>query len=291
VHELRLPSDPAADATPLPRHPSELPSGRDLRPGADGTWRGVFADAALSVSAAPIAHSCACVGYVLQEAPLPGKIADPAALLGAIKAAGGHPSLMRQLQQHGSVTLPDGAVLRGPPRRAGRKLALLGDTHDPAPLAALAAGADVLVHEATNAHVPGADPDTRAEDTPASVQARAVAHGHSTPQMAGAFARAVGAKRLLLNHFSARYKADKGFASVADARADVLKRLGMEGAVAGDAASSAFLDQAAQVAFDEDAQAAKIMSAIRDLAVEAYGSDNVLCARDFMTVDIEVPKE
>jgi len=29
--------------------------------------------------------------------------------------------------------------------------------------------------------------------------------GHSTPQMAGIFARKIGAKQLVLNHFSARY--------------------------------------------------------------------------------------
>ena len=30
-------------------------------------------------------------------------------------------------------------------------------------------------------------------------------HGHSTPQVAGAFARGVGAKNLVLTHFSSRY--------------------------------------------------------------------------------------
>ena len=36
----------------------------------------------------------------------------------------------------------------------------------------------------------------------------AMIHGHSTPYMAGVFARNVGAKRLILNHFSARYRGD-----------------------------------------------------------------------------------
>ncbi|KAJ1619234.1 hypothetical protein T492DRAFT_848714 [Pavlovales sp. CCMP2436] len=39
----------------------------------------------------------------------------------------------------------------------------------------------------------------------ASVEAGAIAKGHSTPQMAGRYARAVGAKHLALWHFSAKY--------------------------------------------------------------------------------------
>lgn len=62
----------------------------------------------------------------------------------------------------------------------------------------------MLVHEATNAFLPGIDRDTNLR----SVTRDAVIHGHSTPELAGLFAKKVNAKLLLMNHFSARYKGD-----------------------------------------------------------------------------------
>jgi ribonuclease Z len=70
--------------------------------------------------------------------------------------------------------------------------------------AGLAQDADVLIHEATNSYLAGIDKDTDLKE----VTRDATVHGHSTPYMAGEFAKRVRAKRLVLNHFSARYKGD-----------------------------------------------------------------------------------
>lgn len=177
--------------------------GRNI-PQVDGVWRDIFRDDTVAICAGPILHSIPCVGYVITEAPIPGKM-DPKTYIPDIKRTRAPMSFMSRLQQGESVELPDGTVLHGPSRRPGRKIVILGDTYDPSPMSEIAASPDVLVHEATNAHLPGVDSSTKPDDTFESVEARAKSRGHSTPQLAGAFATRIGARKLILNHFSARY--------------------------------------------------------------------------------------
>lgn len=203
VHELRFHDDPSdGDNFLLPIHTSEMP-GRNI-PQVDGVWRDIFGDDTVAICAGPILHSIPCVGYVITEAPIPGKM-DPKTYIPDIKRTRAPMSFMSRLQQGESVELPDGTVLHGPSRRPGRKIVILGDTYDPSPMSEIAASPDVLVHEATNAHLPGVDSSTKPDDTFESVEARAKSRGHSTPQLAGAFATRIGARKLILNHFSARY--------------------------------------------------------------------------------------
>ena len=74
--------------------------------------------------------------------------------------------------------------------RKGKKIILLGDTRDSSSMLDDGQDCDVLVHEAT---FDKSLPD-KAKET-----------GHSTSAMAGEFAKAVGAKNLILTHFSSRY--------------------------------------------------------------------------------------
>lgn len=86
-----------------------------------------------------------------------------------------------------------------------RKLAFLGDTYDASAIAPLLQfpSPSLLVHEATDACIPtSVDPQARRKGE--EVQEKVLARGHSTPTMAGDFARRVGAERLVLNHIGSR---------------------------------------------------------------------------------------
>ena len=68
-------------------------------------------------------------------------------------------------------------------------------------------GASLLVHEATDSHISStADPTGKlSRRAPEVVREKALSRGHSVPEMAGAFARRIGANALVLNHIGARY--------------------------------------------------------------------------------------
>ena len=226
VHELRFAQDPSGetDISPSPSqdiHPSESPNGRNITQ-VDGKWEGIFKDSIISVSAAPIFHSVPCVGYVVHEAPVQGKV-DPKLYIPHLKRTGTNMKMMREIQKGQTVTLADGTVLEGPPREPGRKVVVLGDTYDPSPIEGLAKEADLIIHEATNAHLPGVGNRVKAEDTYESVEERTKSRGHSTPQMAGGFAKRIGARNLILNHFSSRYSGGSDEAS--RAVMDAIKKL------------------------------------------------------------------
>ena len=135
-------------------------------------------------------HGVSAVGYALVEQERPGRFDVEAA-----DSLGVPDGPERGLLQHGEpVQLADGRVVRpedvlGPPR-AGRKLVLTGDTAPAASVVEAAAGADVLVHEATFL----ADERERARETL-----------HSTAGEAALVAREAGVKLLALTHLSTRY--------------------------------------------------------------------------------------
>lgn len=125
-----------------------------------------------------------------------------------------------------------------------RKLAVLGDTCDASPIIPLliSPSPSLLVHEATDAFIPG-DIDPQAKRSREEVGQKVLARGHSTPVMAGEFAKRVGAERLILNHIGSRFAAPRQYQGERDVRFSVIDEISRQ-------ASEAWGMGRAEVAFD-----------------------------------------
>ncbi|KAJ7694116.1 beta-lactamase-like protein [Mycena rosella] len=96
------------------------------------------------------------------------------------------------------------------PEAPKRKIVILGDTYDPSPILPLCTSPSpsLLIHEATDAHIPR-EISPQNKRTPEVVLRTALARGHSIPEMAGEFAKTVGAEKLVLNHIGGRFPAPR----------------------------------------------------------------------------------
>jgi ribonuclease Z len=156
----------------------------ELEPGGELT-RGEYRIVPFAVE-----HGVSAIGYALVEDARPGRFdVDVADRLGV--PAGPERGA---LQRGEPVTLADGRIVTpdevlGEPR-AGRKLVLTGDTAPAASTVEAAAGADLLVHEATFL----VDERARAKET-----------SHATAGEAALVAQEAGVTLLALTHVSTRY--------------------------------------------------------------------------------------
>ena len=138
-------------------------------------------------------HRADTIGYALVEHPRRGRFNPARARALGIPEG----PLWGRIHKGEAVELPDGtrvepAELVGD-SRPGRKVVYTGDTRPCATVVTAAAGADLLVHEATF----GEDERERAVET-----------GHSTAAQAAEVARQAGVRRLVLTHISPRYTRD-----------------------------------------------------------------------------------
>ncbi|EWM24862.1 hypothetical protein Naga_100381g5 [Nannochloropsis gaditana] len=217
------------ESMPLDTRFNEVEGGQDLYPDEKGVWN-LVEEGEMKVQAAPMVHTVPCVGFVVTEKDKPGRLRAEYVRpivernkAGLLEQGLSDPNkifrLLKTLQPGEAVNLPDGTLLRAEEvmeaAKQGRKIVICGDTSDASGIAALAQDCDVLVHEATNAFLLPFDKGTYMD-----VERFARAHGHSTPQMAGHFAHRVRAKRLIMTHFSPRYKGDLSPESLA-----IMKRL------------------------------------------------------------------
>ncbi|MEZ5381112.1 MAG: ribonuclease Z [Microthrixaceae bacterium] len=145
----------------------------------------------VELAAAPLDHRVPTIGFRLSEPRGSGGVdLDRVDRLGVPRGP-----LLGRLQRGEPIQTPagrsvtPGEVLGSP--QPGTSVAFCFDTRPCRGALALAAGADLLVHDATFA-------TAEAE--------LAERYGHSTAAQAALVARDAGAQRLLLTHFSARYR-------------------------------------------------------------------------------------
>ncbi len=135
-------------------------------------------------------HGGGSVGYALREHERRGRFDVEKARAAGIPEG----PLWGKLSKGEPIELADGRKLTADgfvgPKRAGRLVVFTGDTRPCASVVDAAAGADLLIHEATF----GEEEKERAKET-----------GHSTAQEAAQVALAAKARRLVLSHVSARY--------------------------------------------------------------------------------------
>ncbi|MGL5083333.1 MAG: ribonuclease Z [Microcoleaceae cyanobacterium] len=150
----------------------------------------IYEDDDYIVSCGELKHRVPATGYRVTEKDKPGRFdVEQAKELGIPPGP-----IYGKLKQGEIVTLPDGrrvdgAKLCGHPQ-IGRTFVYCTDTVFCEGAVELAAGADVLVHEATFAH----------QDAEMAFQRL-----HSTSTMAAQVALAAGVKKLIMTHFSPRY--------------------------------------------------------------------------------------
>ncbi len=175
--------------------PARLPFALDVRAWPEGNPHApdalvVWSSGGVAVTAVTLDHRVPTRGYRVETASTPGNLDVAAArALGVTDWAD-----FRALKAGEAVVAPGGRRVEphevvGPPV-PGVALAYVLDTRPCDGARLLAAGADLVVHDATFA-----DADA----------ARADATGHSTARGAATVARDAGARRLLLTHISARY--------------------------------------------------------------------------------------
>ncbi|XP_072289763.1 zinc phosphodiesterase ELAC protein 1-like [Eucyclogobius newberryi] len=201
VHELEPTSDQCPEEGQLSRevtaahgalHPQEQ-EGRSiaLDPGSDSYL--LFEDDRFEVRAFRLFHRVPSFGFCVQEKDRPGRLKTE-----LLKELGVKPGpLYGRLKSGETLTLDSGRVLT--PGEVleedipGRKVCVLGDCSSVLGRAhvRLCAGADILVHEATLGD---------------EQQEKAAEHGHSTPKTAAAVAWECHVRKLVLYHFSQRYK-------------------------------------------------------------------------------------
>lgn len=168
VHEISRDENSSSDRTcerDFELHPNEVQCPDLISRKESQSWD-VCKSGSLQVDAYYLKHAIFCVGFVIKEDELPGKL-DPMLL----KSKGIPPGpLYGKIKRGETIVLDNGTLIDpssvvGPPRK-GRTIAILGDTSNSDSMIDYVKEVDVLVHEATVEN---------------EMEELAVERGHSTP--------------------------------------------------------------------------------------------------------------
>lgn len=179
ILELQFFHSQTTIAYPLTFHPTHT-DGEQL----------LLEDRFMKVSSFPLNHRIPCTGFRVEEPERP-----PTLDAEKVRALGVPRSFYNLLKQKVDYVDREGRVHAWQeltqPAAAPRKYAFCSDTAATGPYLNSIQGVDLLYHEATFLH---------------DMKERAVETFHSTARQAAEVAQAVGARKLLIGHYSARYK-------------------------------------------------------------------------------------
>jgi len=173
------------------KHARSVPAFRMIfHPLETGVRETIFEDDALSVETIPLAHKIPCTGFLFREKAKPRRV-DKTKLPAGLRI-----QQIANLKKGHDVVDADGNILfrneaLTMPPRPSRSFAYCSDTAYDESIIELIRGVDILYHEATFG-----------EDE----RAKAVETLHSTACQAAEIAKKAGVGKLLIGHFSARYK-------------------------------------------------------------------------------------
>lgn len=173
------------------RYSNSAPSFKLIfHPLAAGVRGIIYEDDALTVETIPLTHKIRCSGFLFREKPKPRRIDKTKLPVGLLIQQ------IASLKRGNDVTDSDGnllyknADLTLAPRNA-RSYAYCSDTSFQESLASQLEGIDLLYHEATFTN----------DELSKAIETR-----HCTASQAATLAKLAGVKKLLVGHFSARYK-------------------------------------------------------------------------------------
>jgi ribonuclease Z len=159
----------------------------ELKPGVDEI---IYEDDSLTVETIPLVHKINCSGFLFREKPKPRRINKEKLPTGMLLQ---HIAMLKKgldvTDEHGSL-LYENETYTNPPRPS-LSYAYCSDTAFAPALAKTLKGVDLLYHEATFME---AEKDKATETK------------HSTAVQAAQIAREAGVRKLIIGHFSARYR-------------------------------------------------------------------------------------